>query len=60
MKRTLARLSAISIERLTKRGRYADGVGLVLQVTEDGTRSWLFRWERAADGTRCDSHGLAR
>jgi integrase len=46
MKRTLGRLSASAITRLAKRGRYADGGGLVLQVAEGGTRSWLFRWER--------------
>jgi integrase len=46
MKRTLGRLSATAIVRLTKRGRYADGGGLVLQVSEGGSRSWLFRWER--------------
>jgi integrase len=46
MKRTLGRLSASAVTRLAKRGRYADGGGLVLQVAEGGTRSWLFRWER--------------
>jgi integrase len=45
MKRTLGRLSATAIMRL-RRGRHGDGGGLVLQVAEGGTRSWLFRWER--------------
>lgn len=31
--------------KLTKRGRYADGHGLYLQITRRGTKSWLFRYE---------------
>jgi integrase len=40
------RLTAKRIERLTERGRYHDGHGLVLQVTRRGSRSWLLRYER--------------
>ena len=42
--RTLHRLSSRRVETETKRGRYADGGGLYLQVSDQGTRSWLFRF----------------
>jgi integrase len=38
-------LSVKKIERLRDRGRYRDANGLYLQVTEDGVRSWVFRYE---------------
>jgi integrase len=34
------------IDRLTERGRYACGHGLYLQVSQWGTRSWIFRYRR--------------
>jgi len=37
------------VARATKPGRYADGGGLYLQVSQSGTRAWLFRFMR--DGT---------
>ena len=42
--RTLHRLSPRRIETERKRGRFADGGGLYLQVGEKGTKSWLFRF----------------
>ena len=42
--RTLHRLSSRRVETETKRGRYADGGGLYLQVSDQGTKSWLFRF----------------
>jgi integrase len=42
----LNRLSARSIEAKLRRGRYADGGGLVLQVSKWGTKSWIFRYVR--------------
>ena len=39
-------LSAISVSKLTKPGRYPDGGSLYLQVTPSGTKSWLLRYER--------------
>jgi hypothetical protein len=40
-------LSQRKVERLTKRGRYRDGLvpGLLLQVSASGARSWLLRYE---------------
>ena len=40
------RLSVKKIEKLQKAGRYPDGHGLYLQVTDTGKKSWLFRYER--------------
>jgi integrase len=41
------RLSARTVEAKLKRGRYGDGGGLFLQVSKWGTKSWVFRFERA-------------
>ena len=38
--------TAREIERLTERGRYACGHGLYLQISEWGTRAWIFRYRR--------------
>jgi integrase len=38
------RLSAMRVARATKPGRYADGGGLYLQVSQSGTRAWIFRF----------------
>ncbi len=43
-RRTLHRLSPRRVTTERKRGRYADGGGLYLQVSEQGTKSWLFRF----------------
>jgi integrase len=40
------RLSSRTVETKTKRGRYADGGGLFLQVSKWGTKAWIFRYER--------------
>jgi Arm DNA-binding domain len=44
--RSSNRLSAMGVARATKPGRYADGGGLYLQVSQSGTRAWLFRFMR--------------
>lgn len=44
-------LTAIQIAKISTRGRYGDGDGLWLQVSQVGTKSWLFRFMR---------HGRAR
>jgi integrase len=53
--RTLHRLSPRRIATERKRGRYADGGGLYLQVSEQGTKSWLFRF---AQGGKARQMGL--
>jgi integrase len=40
------RLSATKIAKTNRRGLYADGGGLFLQVAANGSRSWLFRYSR--------------
>jgi integrase len=41
---TLHRLSARKVTTERKKGRYADGGGLYLQVSDQGAKSWLFRF----------------
>jgi len=45
--RTLNRLSPRRIDTVRKQGRYADGGGLYLQVSPQGTKSWLFRFTQS-------------
>lgn len=42
----LNRLSERAVKAAEKRGRYADGGGLFLQVSKWGTKSWVFRFMR--------------
>lgn len=41
------KLNSKTVATLRAPGRYADGAGLYLQVTETGVKSWIFRYERA-------------
>src|SRR5262249_10069376 len=40
----MSALSPLKVQSLNKRGRYADGRSLYLQVSVFGTKSWLFRY----------------
>jgi integrase len=42
--RTTSRLTSLKVERARERGMYADGGGLYLRVTEDGTKNWIYRY----------------
>jgi integrase len=44
--RTVNKLAPLKVASISKRGLYADGLGLYLQVAEGGTKSWLFRFMR--------------
>ncbi len=44
--KTIFRLTALSVSRTKKCGLYCDGLGLYLQVTKAGVKSWLFRYMR--------------
>jgi integrase len=44
MARSINQLSPRSVATKTSRGRYADGGGLYLQVSDNGAKSWLFRF----------------
>jgi integrase len=50
----IAQLTALDVKRAKRRGLYADGGQLYLQVHSDGNRSWIFRY--GAQGQR--HHGL--
>ena len=43
--RALNRLSPTKFAKLRETGRHCDGGGLHLQITDDGTRSWIFRFQ---------------
>lgn len=51
----MAKLNALQVSRLQEKGLYNDGDGLYLRVTEQGTKSWMFRYR--IDGKLRD-HGL--
>jgi integrase len=38
------RLTALKVEKLKKPGMYADGGGLYLRVTPEGTKNWVYRF----------------
>jgi integrase len=40
----VGKLTAITVSSITKRGRYGDGGGLYLQVSQWGTKAWVFRY----------------
>jgi len=44
MARQAKRLSAIKVKKLTTPGWYPDGLGLYLQVSPSGSKSWVYRY----------------
>ena len=46
MARGIHRLTQLQLKRASRRGLYADGGGLYLQITKHGSRSWVFRYKR--------------
>jgi integrase len=44
MPRTSNRLTALKVEKAKQPGMYADGGGLYLRVTPEGTKNWVFRF----------------
>lgn len=44
MARTIGRLNALKVDRARRPGMYADGGGLYLRVTDNGTKNWVFRF----------------
>jgi integrase len=44
MARAIGQLTALKIEKAKKRGMYADGGGLYLRVTPEGTKNWVLRY----------------
>lgn len=44
MARSIARLTALKVEKAKEPGMYADGGGLYLRVTPEGARNWVLRY----------------
>jgi integrase len=55
MPRTLNKLSALAVSKLTQVGRYADGGGLYLQISRWRTKAWIFRYRF---GPKDRHHGI--
>jgi hypothetical protein len=47
MAREIEKLTAVGVARLKKPGYHSDGAGLYLQVSDTGTKSWIFRFKHA-------------
>ncbi|MCB1431834.1 MAG: tyrosine-type recombinase/integrase [Alphaproteobacteria bacterium] len=57
----LNRLTARAVATLTAPKRHADGGGLYLKIRPNGSRSWVFMYERLTDGKRKQTEiGLGR
>lgn len=55
MAKTVNRLTALKAGKIKKAGWYPDGMGLYLQVSNTGSKSWVYRYEKAGKERR---HGL--
>lgn len=55
MARGISKLSAVMVSSEEQPGHYSDGGGLYLQVSESGSKSWVFRFKR---GGRAREMGL--
>src|SRR5262249_29227996 len=44
MARAIGRLTALKVEKAKEPGMYADGGGLYLRVTPEGTKNWVWRY----------------
>jgi integrase len=44
MARAMGKLTALKVDKAKQPGMYADGGGLYLRVTEDGTKNWVYRF----------------
>ena len=40
-----SKLTALKVESLSTPGRYADEAGLYLNISKEGTKSWLYRYQ---------------
>ncbi|MGF1650881.1 MAG: tyrosine-type recombinase/integrase [Hyphomicrobiaceae bacterium] len=54
MARTLNKLSARSVQTLTKPGRHSDGGGLYLVIDPGGAKRWVFLYRRRRDGRQTE------
>lgn len=47
MARGIGKLTALAVTQAKRRGYYGDGGGLYLQVSANGSKSWVFRFKEA-------------
>src|SRR5579864_7075605 len=47
MPKEISKLNALAVERAKARGYLADGLGLYLQISSKGAKSWVFRFRDA-------------
>jgi len=58
--RTTGGLTALKVDRTKHPDMYADGGGLYLRVTREGTKNWVLRYMLAAAAAWADSYfGIA-
>ena len=43
--RLIGKLTTVSVRQAKRRGLYGDGGGLFLQVSDNGAKSWVFRFK---------------
>lgn len=55
MATTIKKLTAVTVSKIKKTGWYSDGLGLYLQVSKTGTKSWVYRYKMSGRERR---HGL--
>jgi Arm DNA-binding domain/Phage integrase central domain len=46
MPRVLSKLKPLNVQREKRKGRHSDGGGLYLNVSDTGSKSWIFMWSR--------------
>ncbi|VAW59293.1 hypothetical protein MNBD_GAMMA08-308, partial [hydrothermal vent metagenome] len=44
MAKTINRLTTLKINKLTTPGWYPDGAGLYIQISNTGSKSWVYRY----------------
>jgi hypothetical protein len=52
MARSIQKLTALEVRKITKPGAYADGGNLYLQISPTGVKSWLFRYPLSTFASR--------
>jgi len=53
MAKNINKLTAVKIKQIKKPGWYPDGLGLYLQISPSGSKSWVYRYEIKSKERRC-------
>ncbi|HUE66282.1 MAG TPA: Arm DNA-binding domain-containing protein [Rhizomicrobium sp.] len=56
MARDVGRLTALKVDKTKNPGMYADGGGLYLRVTDEGTKNWVLRFMLAGRLARFEQY----